>query len=294
MRITFRQLELFVAIAKYSNLTQAADSLYISQSAASMALAQLERQLDRQLFERIGKKLLLNNHGKLLLPKAVEVLTRIGEIEQVTKQSATKLTGELKIGASTTIGNYVLPKAISNFIKKYDEVNLQLVVDNTQRIINEVLQFNIDVGFIEGYCHHPEIHVGKFMQDELVVIASPKHSLAGKRQLAWSDLAQAEWILREKGSGTREVFEKAIYNKIDNIKMLAELGSSEAIKQVVADGLGISCLSKLSLTSELKLKKIVILPVNLNIKRYFYCLLHHKKYQTPILQEFLQVNVKDI
>lgn len=288
MRITLRQLELFVAIAKYGNITQAAEALYISQSAASMALAQLEKQLQAPLFERIAKKVILNNTGRALLPHVIDVLARANVIEKFSTQAPKILTGEVKIGASTTIGDYILPTIISRFINEHKAVQLMLAINNTEYIINELLKFNIDVAYIEGYCHHFSIITEKYQEDELIIFAAPRHPLACKRQLRLADLANADWILREKGSGTREIFEKAIYNKIDNLQVVLEVGSSEAVKQAVATGIGIACLSKYSLQTELKAKKLVALPADLSIKRYFYRLLHKQKYQSSLLQQFLK------
>lgn len=286
MKITLKQLALFVAVAKNGSVTQAANELFLSQSAASMTLAELEGHLGKLLFDRIGKKLILNQQGKNLYPKALEVLARTQEIEQESLAKETGFSGSIHIGASSTIGNYLLPRIISQFITKHPKVSIKLAVANSNIIINELLKFNIDLGFIEGTCHHPEILIDAWKKDELMVFAAAKHPLAKKKKLVMADLATANWVLRESGSGTRTIFENAIYAKITNINILLELGSSEAVKQAVATGVGISCLSQLTLQEELAKKKLVALPTNLNLKRTLYALIHKNKYQTRLIEEF--------
>lgn len=286
MKITLKQLALFAAIAKSGSVTVAANQLFLSQSAASMSLRELEAHLGTSLFDRIGKKLVLNEYGRNLYPKALEVLARTQEIEQEITAKEGDFTGSLNIGASSTIGNYLLPHIISKFITKHPMVKIKLTVANSNVIINELLKFNIDLGFIEGTCHDPQIVIAAWKKDELIIFSSPGHPLASQKRIHLSDLSAANWILREPGSGTREVFENAIYQKISNINLLLELGSSEAVKQAVATGIGIGCLSQLTLKEELSKKKLVALQAPLNFKRTLYMLIHKNKYQTRLIEEF--------
>lgn len=283
MKISFKQLALFVAAAKQENLTYAANELFLSQPAASMTLAELEAQLKRPLFDRVGKKLILNTNGQKLLPKAIEVLDRLQQVESIFKSSAATLSGVLKIGASSTIGNYLLPAYMSQFIRKHPQVKLSLQVGNTETIIEALNHFKLDVGFVEGSCYSDELMITPWKKDELIFVVSPKHPFAKQGIITKADLQNAEWILREGGSGTREVFEKYLQPKT----VLLELGSTEAIKQALREGIGISCMSRFTLEQELRSKKLVELSVkNLLIRRDFYQLTHKKKYPSDIFSAF--------
>jgi DNA-binding transcriptional LysR family regulator len=288
MNITLRQLEIFCEIARLGHVSQAAQAASISQSAASMALAELERQLGEKLFDRYGKKIVLNDSGRQLLPDAQELLTRAHEIEHRYHPAHDGQHGDLTIGASSTIGNYLMPAIIGRFSQNRPNVQLRLNVGNTEQIIASLLACDIDVGIIEGICRDPGIETSVWRPDELVLFASPLHPLAGAEQITRRELADAQWILREKGSGTRDVFERALAGIIDSLHVRFELGHSEAVKQAVLNNLGISCLSRLTLHENLKNKTLVELKAPFfKLTRNFYLLLRKGKYRTRVLRDFL-------
>lgn len=288
MRITLKQLEVFIAVAQAGNVTRASESLNITQSATSMALADFENQLGRKLFDRIGKRLQLNDAGRLLLPKALDAIARVAEIEHMAG-SDTAMIGPLRIGASLTIGNYLMPGLIGSFMKSHPGARLTLEVGNTRHVIEAIRQFQVDLGFIEGFCHEPEIEVLPWGQDELVIFAAPGHPLASRKRLNEADLAGADWILREPGSGTREVFDNAVLGRIPHIRLLLEFGHTEAIKQAVASGIGIGCASRRSLEDAFRTGSVVPLPTPfLDLKRELYVLIHRQKFRTQGLDLFLQ------
>lgn len=285
MRITFKQLNLFVAVAEKENMTQGAKAVFLSQSAASMALTQLETQLGEPLFDRVGKRLVLNKNGRKLYPKAVELIDRLKQVESSFKNKSAGLSGCLKIGASSTIGNYLMPELIAQFIQTYPNVKIIQKISNSEEIIHELEKFNLDVGFIEGECYSDNLEITPWGVDELIIFASPKHSLASQSLITLEDLNNADWILRESGSGTREILEKHVRPK----KIILEIGSTQAIKKIVNAGIGISCASRASLLKELEEKELVELPVkNLTIQRYFFKLMHKEKYQTDLILAFLE------
>lgn len=286
MKITFKQLEVLVAVAKHENMSLAAENIHLTQSACSMSLSNLEQQLGGALFNRIGKRLILNEYGRILYPKAINILTQAHELQNLMMDAQKKPMGHLIVGASSTIGNYVLPKIISRFIRNFPQTKISLQVSNTEQIIKKTLDFEIDIGFIEGNCYAFDLNVQAWRQDELIIIASPDHPLSKKKKISLQDLKRAEWILREKGSGTREQFEVAIKA---SILPFLEFSHTEAIKHAVTTDIGISCVSELTVTELLKNKKLVRLSTPfLKLSRYFYILLHKDKYQTAILREFMK------
>lgn len=286
MKITFKQLEIFVAVAEHESVSLAADHIHLTQSACSMSLNNLEQQLGGTLFNRVGKRLFLNERGRMLYPKAINILTQGNELQNLMMDTQKNPMGHLIVGASSTIGNYVLPKIISTFISNFPQTKISLQVGNTEQIIKQTLNFAIDIGFIEGNCYSLDLDVQAWRQDKLIVVAAPNHYLSKKKKISLQDLKHAEWILREKGSGTREHFEVAMKA---NILPFMEFGNTEAIKHAVATGVGIGCVSELAVTELLKNKSLVPLSTPfLKLSRHFYILLHKEKYQTTILRTFIQ------
>lgn len=289
MNITLRQLDIFCKIARHGNVSLAAQDAALSQSAASMALAELERQLDEKLFDRYGKKIVLNDSGRQLLPEAQELLARANEIESRFQPGTEGACGDLTLGASSTIGNYLMPAIIGNFSRSHPATELRLHVGNTQQIITSLIQCDIDIGIIEGICTDPNIDSTIWRTDELIIFASPLHPLANRPRITRKELADAQWILREKGSGTRDIFERALDGTIAPLHVRFELGHTEAIKHAVLNNLGISCLSRLTLQENLKNKTLAELDTPfLKLQRNFYLLLRKGKYRTRALTEFIQ------
>ncbi|HEX5360727.1 MAG TPA: LysR family transcriptional regulator [Fluviicoccus sp.] len=288
MRITLKQLGVFTAVARYGTVTRAAQELSLTQSAASMALADFETQLGCLLFDRAGKRLQLNDLGRQLLPKAITTLAHAQGIEELARGQGDQV-GSLKIGASLTIGNYSMPPLIASFMREHPQSQLTLDIANTSNIITALGQFELDIGFIEGYCHAPDLEVIPWRQDELVIFAAPSHPLSQQQMLIESDFNDAEWVLRESGSGTREIFDNAVMGRLSRVNVLLELGHTEAIQRVVASGLGIGCASRLSLQESLDNGALKILPTPFwNLNRQFFVLIHRQKYRTFGLIRFLE------
>lgn len=173
MHITLRQLEVFAEVLKSGSTTQASVMLSLSQSAVSAALTDLEGQLGVQLFDRVGKRLVVNEHGRLLYPRALALLEQAVEIEQLFRED----NGAIRVYASSTIGNYILPAMIARYRQHYPALPLELSVGNSQDVINAVLDFRVDIGLIEGPCHSTEIISEPWLEDELVVFAAPSSPL---------------------------------------------------------------------------------------------------------------------
>lgn len=189
MHITLRQLEVFAEVLKSGSTTQASVMLALSQSAVSAALTDLEGQLGVQLFDRVGKRLVVNEHGRLLYPRALALLEQAVEIEQLFRED----NGAIRIYASSTIGNYILPAVIARYRHDYPQLPIELSVGNSQDVMQAVLDFRVDIGFIEGPCHSTEIISEPWLEDELVVFAAPTSPLA-RGPVTLEQLAAAPWI----------------------------------------------------------------------------------------------------
>ncbi|WGL15260.1 LysR family transcriptional regulator [Microbulbifer bruguierae] len=288
MRYSLRQLEVFLACAHFQNVSRAAESLSMSQSAASTALKEFEQQFDVRLFERTGKRLRLNELGRQLWPRAEELLERARELE-ATLQAHGDL-GRLKVGATLTIGNYLAAGIMARYMAEQPGARVELEVANTAAIAQGVLNFELDLGLIEGELNHPDLEMIPWRSDELVVFAAPDHPLTKASGLSDDELRSATWILRETGSGTRQTFERALSGLVPELNILLELQHTEAIKRAVEAGLGISCLSRVSLSDAFARGALVELPVpHRSFDREFYFVLHRQKYLSTSVKRWLEL-----
>ena len=286
MHITLRQLQIFRAVAQCGRVTGAAEYLHISQPAASMALSELEKHLGPVFDRQQGAGLSLNDNGRALLPKACEIIDRTQEIEQQFAGDGFYESGLIFINASSTIGNNLMPGILANYQKQHPGIRTELTIDNTRTIEKKLLDFETDLAVTEGICLHPDIKVTTWRDDELVIIARSDHPLAAQKKLTLASLANERWILRESGSGTRELFDEVIASQLGTLNIAMILNRAEAIKHAVCDGLGIACMSRLAATRALNCGLLTILDVEgLNLKRHFYLLTHKKKYISPVISD---------
>jgi len=288
MRYTLRQLDVFLTIARTGNLTQAASQLSMSQSAASSALKDLESQFDLQLFDRIGRKLQLNEQGKALQPKAQSLLEQALEIEHMLLNQDD--AGHIAIGATLSIGNYLAVGLVAQYKTSHPHADVRLEVDNTRHIVEKVRRFELDVGLIEGEINDTELDIRPWRSDELVVFCAPDHPLAHTPTLTDTQLANAQWILRERGSGTRQAFDRAMHGLLPQLAINMELQHTEAIKRAVEAGLGVGCLSRITLIEAFQRGSLVPLDVpQRDFHRTLYQVLHKQKYQAAGLKAWLQL-----
>lgn len=291
MHLTLRQLQIFIAIGQTGSTTMAAKSISLSQSAVSAALSELENLLNTQVFDRVGKRLVLNDNGRLLMPQARLLLDGARGIESQFSASGEPAAFLLKAGASTTIGNYVIPALIARFRESVSAVRVEVHIGNTSEIAAKVANFKIDIGFIEGPCHESELDVIPWLVDELVIVSSPNHSLARQqlsRKITLKDLRKTEWLLREPGSGTRETVEQVLLPYLHHLNEGMVFGNAEAIKHAVAENMGLSCLSRYAVTDMLASKHLVVLNTPLpQLSRRFYLVYHKKKFLSAGLERFI-------
>lgn len=280
MRYTFRQLEVFLAAANTQNITRAAESLAMSQSAASSALKELESQFDIQLFDRVGKRLQLNELGRLFRPQVEALLSQGRELELALDQHTD--VGALKVGATLTIGNYLAVGVMARYMRAQPHAKVSLEVANTQTVARRVKDFELDIGLIEGELQSDELEVIPWRPDELLVFCSPEHPYADKGDLNDDDLKAATWIMRETGSGTRQTFERGMHGILPDLNILLELEHTEAIKRAVEANLGIGCLSRVCLADAFRRGSLIplALPDYRRFDRQFYFILHRQKYRS--------------
>lgn len=291
LHLTLRQFEIFCAVAQSGTTVAAAEAVALSQSATSAALQQLEQSLGVQLFERVGKRLLLNDAGRALLPQALTMLEQARSIEQSFSARTANMPVRLRVAASTTIGTYALPEVLARLARTHPLVRVDLQIANTQEVGDAVLAMEVDMGLIEGSSHWQGLEVEPWLRDELVIVASPQDPLteqARSKPLGVAALRKAAWLLREAGSGTREMVEHALLPHLHQLPAAATLGSSEAIARCVQQGLGISCLSRVLVQSQLQTQALEILPTTLpRMWRHFSLVQREGKRRSPALQAFV-------
>jgi DNA-binding transcriptional LysR family regulator len=286
MRYTLRQLEVFLAIARTGSVSRAGDELAMSQSAVSGSLADLERQFDVRLFDRIGKRLRLSDVGRALRSRAEAVWDEARELESALANHADG--GRLRVGATLTIGNYVAVPLMARYMRERPGSLVRLDIANTEEIARRVVNFEIDVGLIEGELSHPQLEVKAFRDDELVVFCAPTHPLAKKRALSDADLKGASWIVREHGSGTRQAFDRAMTGILPDLHLTLELPHTEVIKRAVEAGLGLGCVSRLALADAFRAGTLKPRPVpHRDFRRRFYTALHRQKHVGADLRRWL-------
>jgi DNA-binding transcriptional LysR family regulator len=285
MHFTLRQLEIFVAIARHGSVSGAAGEVSLTQSAASTALAELERQSGQRLFDRVGRSLHLNERGRNLLPKAVELLDRASEIDDLLRGH--EAVGQLDVGATLTIGNYLATLIVAEFLQRHPQARVRLVVRNTAHLLEALATHAVDLGLVEGDCRHPDLEVVPWIDDELAVFCAPDHPLAG-RQAGVKRLLKEPWILREPGSGTRETFDAAFRHHLSNLQVRLELEHTEAIKRAVESGLGLGCISRLALRDAFRRGSLVeVRTSGLDLRRTFNFVWHRDKFHGAGLAAFL-------
>jgi DNA-binding transcriptional LysR family regulator len=275
-------------VASQGNVSRAAESLALSQSAASTSLSELERQSSCQLFDRAGKRLNLNSLGQQLLPQAIALLEQAREIEALFNGKTG--TGSLAVGATLTVGNYLATLLIGSFMQRYPQCQVSLHVQNTANTVQQIAHYELDLGMIEGDCQHPDIEVQSWVDDELVVFCAPEHPLARRGEASMAELCHEAWILREKGSGTRLTFDQAMRHRPAPLNIRLELEHTEAIKRAVESGLGISCISRLALRDAFRRGSLVAVETpELDLIRQFHFIWHKQKYQNAAMSDFLEL-----
>ncbi len=290
MSITLRQLEIFIAVAETAQVTKASKKLFVTQSAVSMALAELENQLGGSLFDRHGRSLLLNARGRYLLPLAKDITSQVVNIENIMSERNDSLEGHIELVSSTTLGNYIMPYLVGAFKRVHPKVQINMLVYNTEHAEKLVLGGKMDIGYVEGpVLAEGELNIRPWFEDELVVLCGPNDPLANKTAFDIAkDLRGTKWIMRERGSGTAAHFEKKFGKYFDDVEVVMEMGHPEAIKRAVESGAGIACLSALCICREKENGWLKSLKVEgLDMKRQLRIIHRKDKQISDALAEFM-------
>lgn len=288
--MNLNHLAIFHAVARAGSVTAGADQLGVSQSAVSRQLAEFERRQGVSLFDRRPRGVVLTGPGQVLLDYAERLFAIRAQAEQALDDLRHRRQGRLAIGASRTIGAYMLPEAFARYTRANPGVELALTVENTETIERQLLDGRIDIGFAEGVADDAALDYTVFAQDELVLIAAPDHALVGTGAIRVEQLCEQTVLMHEEGSGTRAVTEQWLGERGVSLRPAMTLASTEALKQTVATGLGVALLSAQAIRMELAAGLLVRLPMDGGpFRRPLYRVLPRASAPSPALEGFLQV-----
>ncbi len=279
---SLKQLQVFVSIARHGSLGAAADEVCLSKGAVSQALAELERRLGSPVFDRVHPHLRLNEQGSELLPLAQDVLDRMEDIRHLFDAGGVA-HGVLRLGASQTIGNYVLPSLLAQL----PDVEADVQIHNTHDLCEMLKRFELDLALIEGRNHAPELTTQAWRKDEMLIVAAPSHPLARQDAVSWDDLRHADWVLREPHSGSREQFERDVAPLVQPLGTVRVLNSIEAGLLAVESGLGLSFASRLAVQERVSRRSLVALKLGQTFTRRLSLIWHRQKFHNFALRHFI-------
>ena len=289
--MTLRHLKIFITVADLGSMTAAAKALYISQPTVSQSISELEDYYGTKLFDRLSKKLFITEKGSQLLSYARHITDLVNEMEYVIKNP--DKSGIIKVGASLTIGTYLLPKLVNEFIRQYPFWQVKAITKNTQDIEQLIIQNEIDFAVVEGIVHTSDIISNPFMDDSLVLVCGRKHKLYGIKSISLGELSSLRFIVREKGSGTRELFENMM--AMNEIKWQPdwECNGSDVLKSAAVSGIGVAVISKLLVKKELETGELSGIKIdNIDLKRKFSVIYHKNKFLTNGMKAFMDLCYK--
>lgn len=285
--MNFSQLKAFLAVAQDGSFSRAAEKLYLTQPAVSKQIQALEEALGMRLFDRVGRSILLTEAGNILRDHAHIVFQTLEEARETITQLRGLQRGHLRISAASTIGTYMLPQPLGELKAQFPGIEISLAITNKARVVQQVLNHEVELGFVGPPVEPAELEREEYLLDELVLILAPTHRLAREESVGVAELAEEVFILREQGSGTREIMEEELGRVHVSLKKAMELGSTEAIKQAVAANLGVSIVSKFAISLEILQGRLAVarLP-DLNLSRQLFVIHHGGRTLSPAAQEF--------
>ena len=276
-------LKIFVSVYRNKSFTRASEELHISQPTISEHIKNLENSLDCRLFDRLGRSIMPTAQADVLYPRALELLDELDSIQQEISAAGTGIRGKLTIGASTIPGTYILPRMAYSFKKKYPDVAFEILIEDSGRIANMVLQHELLCGIVGARMTSDKLDYAPLLEDELVLVATKK--MLGQKKITLAKLGTIPFLQREKGSGTRQTFENFLKkNNIntDSFNIVATLGSTSAVKQAVKEGLGASVISRIAVQEELDSGILHEIPIrSMKMNRKFYLVRQNKRTLPP-------------
>lgn len=285
-----RQLEIFVKVAELGSFSKAAEALFLTQPTISEHIRTLEDELGVRLLDRLGRGAAVTKGGALLLSHAHRMLALSREARQAMESFLGRMSGELLVGASTIPGEYILPALIGRFKEKFPDIAITLLIGGSQAVTDWVVEGRAEIGVVGARSSHRSIESRELFPDDIVLIVSAAHPWHGRKQVTMDELRAEPLLLRERGSGTRKALETALEaagTGIAALRVVGEMGSTQAIKQAVKAGVGVSLLSRRAVEEECRAGSVWCLRVkDLKISRAFYLVTHRDRSRSPLAEAF--------
>lgn len=285
-----RQLEVFAQVARLGSFSRAAEALHLSQPTVSEHIRALEEELDLKLLDRLGRGAAATRAGELLLDYAQRILVLHREARQALASFPGRMSGELVVGASTIPGEFILPPLIVRFREKYPEITITLLIGDSQDVIDWVAAGRVEIGVAGARPPNRPVEYQELAPDEEVVIVPPAHAWYGRKEVSVGELAEEPMILRERGSGTRAALEAALAGAglgLDRLRIVGEMGSTQAVKQAVKAGMGISLVSRLAVEEECRIGTLGSLRLeDLRVTRAFHVVTRKERTRSPLAEAF--------
>ncbi len=281
-------LRTFLAVRRHGSFTEAAREEFLTQPAVSRRIRQLEAELGVRLFEQLGKSLHLTDAGRVLASEAERLLGSIERSAEAVRAVRSVEHGSLRVGASSTPGFYLLPRIMGGFHRRYPGVELGYAVENSLGIEERILRNELDLGFVGAHLAHEDLRLEPVLEDEVVCFAPPSHPLARRPRIDPKELRGALWVVREKGSATRRLVESWLGKRGVRIERAIELGCPEAVKALVAAGVGISAISVHGLPGRSRLRLVRLKVSGMRLRRPIYLVRHADKHVSPVMEAFLK------
>ena len=286
-----RRLQVFHAVAKHLSFTKAADALFMTQPAVTFQIRQLEEHFSTRLFDRAHGRISLTPAGTLALEYAERILSLSSDLDTRLRELSGQVTGPLLIGASTTIAEFLLPRVLGEFKSRHPGVVPRLFVANSEAVQARIAERTIDLGFIEGDSQPGSLATDVCCADELRVVCAPTHPLAKLDAVAPKALTEHAYISREPGSGTREVIDHYLEKSgmpPESLQTVMELGSPEALKGLVATGLGFAIMSRSTVSKETRLGQLVEVPLAPRLLRNLSVVYQRERYHSRLVSAFIE------
>lgn len=283
-------LKVFKKVAEEKSFSKAAEDLYLSQPGVSLQIRNLEKEFGTKLIYRSSKHVELTPAGEILYQQASQIINLYTQVKEEINQIQRVVTGSLRIGASFTIGEYILPKLVGQTAAKYPNLDISVTIANTEEITQDLSQNRLDIGLLEGRVSATEFILEQFMEDEMVLIAPPGHPLAMVNVVTVKDMKNQIWILREAGSGTRAFSNYYIRTLNLNVQHSYVFSSNKGVKAAVVSGLGIALVSRLIVEKELSGGEVVVIPVEqdaIRLAREFVIARNLDNFSTKAAEVFL-------
>lgn len=284
------RLKVFSSVFRNKSFSKASSELYLTQPTISNHIKTLEEEIDCKLFDRLGRSIFPTKEAELLYFYSAEIIEKADNLKDLIHSLKKDIAGELIIGASTIPGTYVLPKLMADFKSHYPSIKYQVEISDSRGIVKRILEHELLIGIVGAKIYNEKLDYQFIMKDELIIISPP--SLIQKKEITISELVKYPIAIREEGSGTRIEFEKILERKgysFDDFNIVGIFGSTDAVKQAVKSGLGISVISKLAVADELRHKLLDEIRLkNMRMNRNFYVVVHNQRSLPPTYYLFSQ------